>query len=375
MDETGLIQGMGANGLVFGMAEKRKTFKKDPGRREWTTIIECISAGGRHLYLLVIFKGKDVQQQWFPDEGIEAFKDWKFESSPKGWTSDDIAVRWLNTVFIPQTWVPRNRSRLLVVDGHRNHITDDFIYGCFNSNIYLLFLPPHASHIFQPLDLSVFNPIKAHYRTAIGNLIYQSDDCPMDKRSFLECYSKARQRGLNEKNILTGWKATGLWPINRIKPLMNRLILDTAKPQPIELQQPNQAQIEPDQVQPNPQIPAIQPRKVVVVTPKRSTEIGPLLRRLAPKAWKNCTIRLLFQKLGKSIDNKNVDLANQEAQLQALKVHVNEVKVKKRRKVERVDPNKKFAIIADVRCIRMDMEPTIVVGSDLLMSFSNLTAV
>jgi len=54
---------MGANSLIFGIAEKRKTFKKDPGRREWTTIIECISANGRHLQPLVIFKGKDVQQQ------------------------------------------------------------------------------------------------------------------------------------------------------------------------------------------------------------------------------------------------------------------------------------------------------------------------
>ncbi len=74
---------------------------------------------------------------------------------------------------------------------------------------------------------------------AIGNLIYQSDDCPMGKRGFLECYSKARQRGLNEKNVLVGWKAIGLWPINHTKPLMSRLVLDTAKPQSIELQQPN----------------------------------------------------------------------------------------------------------------------------------------
>src|SRR6266699_2266358 len=362
MDETGLMQGMGANGLVLGMAEKCKTFKKDPGRREWTTIIECVSAGGRHLQPLVIFKGKDVQQQWFPDEGIEEFKDWKFENSPKGWTSDDITVQWLNTVFIPQTWVPRNRSRLLIVDGHGSYITDDFMYGCFNSNIYLLFLSPHASYVLQPLDLSVFGPIKAYYCTAIGNLIYQSDDCPIGKRSFLEYYSKARQYGLNEKNVLAGWKVTGLWPINRAKPLRNRLVLNTAKLQPIELQQFNQAQIEPNQAQPNTQISATQPRKVVVVTPKRSAEIGPLLRRLAPKVWKNRTARLLFQKLGKSIDHKNVDLASQEAQLQALKVHVNEAKVKKRRKVERADPNKKFATVADVIRTRMDMEPTIVVA-------------
>ncbi len=84
------------------MVEKRKTFKKDPGRCEWIIIIECVSAGGRHLQPLVIFKGKDVQQQWFPDEGIEKFKDWKFKSFPKGWTSDDIAIRWLNIVFILQ---------------------------------------------------------------------------------------------------------------------------------------------------------------------------------------------------------------------------------------------------------------------------------
>src|SRR6266699_802157 len=40
IDETGFIQGIGANGLVFGIAEKYKTFKKDPGRCEWTTIID-----------------------------------------------------------------------------------------------------------------------------------------------------------------------------------------------------------------------------------------------------------------------------------------------------------------------------------------------
>jgi len=100
----------------------------------------------------------------------------------------------------------------------------------------------------------------------------------MDKRSFLEYYSKVRQRRLNKKNVLTGWKAIGLWPINRAKPLINRLVLNIAKLQPIELQQLNQAQIEPDQIQPNPQIPAIQLRKVIIIIPKKSIKIGLLLR-------------------------------------------------------------------------------------------------
>jgi len=82
---------------------------------------------------------------------------------------------------------------------------------------------------------------------------------------------------------------------------------------------------------------------------------------LALKVWKNYIVWLFFQKLGKSIDNKNVDLVNQKAQLQAFKGYINVVKVKKKRNVERTDPNKKFIIVADVIRIRKDMEPTIVV--------------
>ena len=50
--------------------------------------------------------------------------------------------------------------------------------------------------------------------------------------------------------------------------------------------------------------------------------------------------------------------------MQAFKVYVNEAKVKKRRKVERADPNKKFVTVANVRRMRMDIEPIIVVTSD-----------
>ncbi len=138
---------------------------------------------------------------------------------------------------------------------------------------------------------------------------------------------------------------------------MNRLVFDITKLQSIEPQQLNNSQTEFNQAQLNIQILATQPQKVVIIISKRSTKIVLLLQQLAPKAWKNLTAWLLFQKLGKSIDNKNINLASQETQLQTLKVHVNEAKVKKRRKVERTDPNKKFATVADVIYTRMDMEP------------------
>jgi isochorismate hydrolase len=66
IDESGIIEGYGANGLVVGSSERRSIQKKQPGSRAWTLFIECISATSKALLLLVIFKGKSVQQQWFP---------------------------------------------------------------------------------------------------------------------------------------------------------------------------------------------------------------------------------------------------------------------------------------------------------------------
>ncbi len=78
------------------------------------------------------------------------------------------------------------------------------------STFICFFLSLYALYVFQPFDLSVFGSIKVYYCTAIENFIYQSDNCPMDKRSFLKYYFKARQYGLNEKNVLAGWKVIGL---------------------------------------------------------------------------------------------------------------------------------------------------------------------
>ncbi len=61
MDEYGLMEGQGVNGLVVGHFKTRAVQRKDPGSRAWTSFIECISATGVALPPAVIFKGKSVQ--------------------------------------------------------------------------------------------------------------------------------------------------------------------------------------------------------------------------------------------------------------------------------------------------------------------------
>ena len=80
MDEAGIMEGMGVNGLVVGASNSRTIQRKTPGSRAWTSFIECISADGRALPPLVIYKGKSLQDQWFP-KALGPYEGWEFTTT------------------------------------------------------------------------------------------------------------------------------------------------------------------------------------------------------------------------------------------------------------------------------------------------------
>ena len=84
MDETDIMEGYRINRLVVGRSEKSITLLKVNEERNWTTLFECINPEGRSLKPLVIFQGKSLQQQWFPDNGLSQFEDWLFTFSENG---------------------------------------------------------------------------------------------------------------------------------------------------------------------------------------------------------------------------------------------------------------------------------------------------
>lgn len=62
MYETGIVEGMGMNGLVVGPVRRKMVVKKHPDSRIWATIVECFSAKGQVLETLVVFKGDNIEQ-------------------------------------------------------------------------------------------------------------------------------------------------------------------------------------------------------------------------------------------------------------------------------------------------------------------------
>jgi len=213
MDESGFAVGESQSSRVLVNVREQSSWKVVSGRQEWITAIECIGASGVAIPPLIIFKAKHTNTGWIPSTTPPR---WRFSTSNSGWTSDSHAYEWLTTVFEPETR-PDDPSlhRLLIMDGHGSHITANVIAHCMEHAIDLLILPPHTSHVLQPLDVSVFAPLKralASETDAASRL----DPGRVPRVEWTQMYIRAREKAITTANIKSGWKATGLQPLSAI---------------------------------------------------------------------------------------------------------------------------------------------------------------
>ena len=225
MDETGYGIGGSQSKQVLVVVDKRdvghtglqeasgKALRKAKGRADWMTAIECVSASGRALPPLMIFKGKgQYNKQWLP-EGVD-IDGWQWWASNTGWTNVTICLWWLKNHFDPLTTptVPSER-RLLIVDGHNSHVSAAFIGHCLVRAIDLMILPPHSSHMTQPLDVGIFRPLKHSVGAAVDQLSMYVPGA-LSKKDWGALIATGRVKAMNQHNILSGWRNTGISPFN-----------------------------------------------------------------------------------------------------------------------------------------------------------------
>ena len=335
IDETGIALSVCTNQRVIGSSETTHTYIQTPENREWVSTIECISASGLKINPVVIFKGKTLQSTWFTPGRTPEYH---YTCSEKGWTSNNIGIRWLKHAFLPSTYPSPDIPRLLLLDGHGSHVSIEFMRVCWESNVFLYYLIPHSSHILQPLDLSCFGVLKSRYRSQLLALSSLSDSAPIKKSTFLELYHKARKEGLTEHNIRAGWKACGIVPWSPQKVLRSSQVKRTEMTVPKTLT----SQRTPTDL-------------TVIRTPANRRDLQVQFQRLASTEDVSRSVRLLVQKASKTIDSYTFESArmnrlivSQEAQLSHL--------TNKRKKKIAIDANEQFANIEDIARVQEEIE-------------------
>ena len=57
---------------------------------------------------------------------------------------------------------------MLIVNDHESHIFMNFIKFCDQKKILILCLSSHSTHLLQPLNVNVFDPLSKAYKTLVS---------------------------------------------------------------------------------------------------------------------------------------------------------------------------------------------------------------
>ena len=91
------------------------------------------------------------------------------------------------------------------------------------NDIIFMVLPPHSSHLTQPLDVGVFGPLKILMASAIEPLI-STELHRILKPEWLSAFVEAHDKAFCIKNIQAGFIGIGILPFNPSK-VLNRVKL------------------------------------------------------------------------------------------------------------------------------------------------------
>jgi hypothetical protein len=209
-DEAGFMMGKITTQLVVTGSERRGRPKAiQPGNREWTTVIQGINAAGWAIPPFIIFAGKHHLSAWY-EEDIP--RDWAIAVSDNGWTTNEIGVEWLKHFIKHTDGKVVGTRRLLILDGHESHHSLEFQKLCKENNIYTLCMPPHSSHLLQPLDVGCFSPLKRAYSREIEALIRHHIN-HITKLEFLPAFKAAFKQSFTSANICSAFRGAGLVPL------------------------------------------------------------------------------------------------------------------------------------------------------------------
>ncbi|EGU71712.1 hypothetical protein FOXB_17779 [Fusarium oxysporum f. sp. conglutinans Fo5176] len=230
-DEVGFLMGMIASGMVVTGSERRARPKSvQPGNREWITVIQAINAEGWAIAPFIIGAGQYHLANWYRESNLP--DDWAIATSPNGWTDNELGLEWLKHFERCTNTRSVGRYRLLILDGHESHHSLDFEKYCQANKIVTLCMPPHSSHLLQPLDVGCFSLLKKAYGQEIEHLI-RCSITHVSKTEFFPAFYAAFQATMIEKNIKAAFRGAGLAPLDP-ESVVSKLDVQLRTPTPVE---------------------------------------------------------------------------------------------------------------------------------------------
>ena len=176
------------------------------------TVLACVNVSGRSMPPMFVVKGKTSRSlHGFRTCDAPPESRWFYQQN--GWMDDAIGESWFSEVFLK--YCGPERPQLLILDGHASHESLGLLMKAMEENVHILALPPHTTHFLQPLDRSVFGPLNRAYNEECSVFLRESPLHQISKWTFSNLFRKAWDRAMICSNIMSGFRACGIYPLNR----------------------------------------------------------------------------------------------------------------------------------------------------------------
>ena len=205
------------SGKVISIRNSKNVYAITADTKEQITALCAISAAGDALPPMHIFPGTRFKYNPMLNCVDGAY----FGHSPTGWISTELFYGWIANHFAKRVSV---RPVVLLIDGHSSHIDIHTFKFCRENNILLYCLPPHSSHLTQPLDVSFFKPLKSAWGKACNSYCATNPGFQVTKHEFAQVFHEAWLSSTRMSTIVNGFREAGICPFKPEVVLKSKLL-------------------------------------------------------------------------------------------------------------------------------------------------------
>lgn len=210
MDEAGFSCVPNKVGKVIGIRGMKKIGQLSSAERgKLMTMALSVNAAGRSMPPMFVFPGKNMQTVNMdnkPPGSIGVAND-------SGWMKEPEFATYMRH-FIQHSHSSLESPNLLILDGHTSHLSIEALDLAAENGVTLLTLPPHCSHKLQPLDVSIFGPVRTYYAKFCSDWGKTHGTEPILMRHLVGLVSQTLDLALTPANIKAGFRASGICPYN-----------------------------------------------------------------------------------------------------------------------------------------------------------------
>ena len=210
MDETGITTVQRPSKIVAAKGTKQVGSMTSGERGSLVTMAVAVSAVGSLVPPLLIFPRVNYREHFIRDGPAGCVG----AATPSGCMNEEIFLKFVQH-FVNFVRCTPQKPVLLILDNHESHLSIPVIDFCKGNGVVLLSFPPHCSHRMQPLDLSVYGPLKKFVNSASDAWMKNNPGKTMTIYDLPGIIKKTLPKAATPENITAGFKAAGIVPFDR----------------------------------------------------------------------------------------------------------------------------------------------------------------